>query len=315
MAYEVIVVGGGPAAVSAAMELEKKKVDYAIIYPKSFIKVCGGLLTPETISWLEKKGLEDCVKKSLVKPEITDLTLIDLIQKELHVKKDYITNIDRQKFDEELSNNLKPERKIDGFVNDIEYEDRLYKVKYNDSIIESKHIIYATGSKSKFLEKTPKVMLQDYYEVDGKNIDNNLFVLHEKINGFYLWIIPKGSYLIIGSLAESRAFFEPIMRESFDFLGYNINIRGMIKREAGLMVFPERNYEYPLYKDGMLFVGESAGLISRKTGKGIYYALLSGELAGKYYDSPKIYAKSVEPLLQKVREKIYEADQIYRIPI
>ena len=311
MYIDTVIVGGGPAAVMAALELEKRNIDYVIIYPKNYSKICGGLLTPETVEWLKKRNLSSIIDNSLTTPSHLDLLIVDHIAHKTTRKKKYIINIDRYKFDEELREKIDNKRKINGAVTNIKNMGGLFNIYYTNSMIKSKHLIYAIGPNSKFLNKMPQITIQHHYEISGKNIKEVIFILHEKIKEFYIWVIPKDNNLIIGSLNKYKMLMEPIVEETLKGLGYDIRLDKIVKKEGYLLALPNQPKDIICSHNNIIFAGESANFVSRKSGKGIYYALISGELAGKYYDSPVLYSNAVKPLMDKLIKKMEEAKSIY----
>jgi len=161
------------------------------------------------------------------------------------------------------------------------------------------------------LQKMPQITIQHHYEISGKNIKEVIFILHEKIKEFYIWVIPKDNNLIIGSLNKYKMLMEPIVEETLKGLGYDIRLDKIIKKEGYLLALPNQPKDIICSHNNIIFAGESANFVSRKSGKGIYYALISGELAGKYYDSPVLYSNAVKPLMDKLIKKIEEAKSIY----
>ena len=263
------------------------------------------------MEWLKKRNLTSIINNSLTTPFNLDLLIVNYKTHETTRKEKYITNIDRYKFDEELRKKIEDKRKINGIVTNIKNTNNLFKTYSTKLTIESKHIIYAVGSNSKFFNKTPQVVIQYHYEIPEKNIKEVVFVLHEKIKEFYIWIIPKANHLIIGSLNKYKMLIKPIVEETLNDLGYNIQLDKRIKKEGGLLAMPNQPKDIIYSHNNIIFAGESANFVSRKSGKGIYYALVSGELAGKYYDSPILYSNAVNPLVNKLIKKMEESKFIY----
>lgn len=99
--------------------------------------------------------------------------------------------------------------------------------------------------------------------------------------GSFGWLVPiAGSYALLGTISRKRSD------------GHLTELRRSLERQGRVLrtVLPIRGWGVPLrpmsktYADRVLVLGDAAGLLKPTTGGGIYYAMLSGEIAASTAD-------------------------------
>jgi thioredoxin reductase (NADPH) len=128
--YDVIIIGAGPAGISAAIQLKRYGIDFLLLEKDSV----GGLL--KNASLVENypgfpKG-------------ITGLKLINLFKKHLS----------------ELGIGIKKENVID-----IDYAKKIFSIQTEKNNYRSKNLIIATGTKPKMLDIKNSSSVKIYYDV------------------------------------------------------------------------------------------------------------------------------------------------------
>ncbi len=306
--YTVAVIGLGPAGFAAAYELQRRKENYVVI-TDSYEKECTGLLPFRTVDWFKKKGLDDVIEESLLTPE--ELDLVIFIRKNNKILEDYrprfVLNVDRihpfYRFNKQLYDLI--QNKVNNKVINIRKDKDSFEIILNNGKkIRAENVIWATGYRNDMIKREA---YQFYYENAG--IKTAYFIILENMD-FYIWIVPKGKYLIVGALKEHLEKIPTAItmlkeRENV-ILGYPIY------KKIGKIFLPRDLKGIKLKHNGMILVGESAGLVSRNYGEGIYPALISGELAGKYFDDiDKYVSEAKKYVVRFIAERFIKAKKLY----
>ncbi len=323
---DVVIIGGGPAGVSAGTVLQRNGYKTCIVDTQTFPreKLCAGVLTVKSIKLIhhiyKDLNFDDM--------DMRDIHKIELLYNSKVIGK-YIVNhayrvINRTEFDNEL---LKYYKSVGGMVFDGQKE---YKIAYDESVVvlsDGKEIPYrvligADGINSKtrsyvgrpwkasvlcFEKFIPNLLNEDTIKIDFAGI-----------LGGYSWRIPGkdrigvglGEFYIRGMKKKPARY-----RKYFESQGItDINsIKGAFVSFGNFVRKPVKN--------NVLLIGDAAGLIDAMTGEGIYFAIESGRQASlaiiDYFKRNvplTTYIKRIGKIHRKMREQsIY--NKILYVPL
>ncbi|MDG6218988.1 MAG: NAD(P)/FAD-dependent oxidoreductase [Candidatus Thermoplasmatota archaeon] len=328
MKYEVVVVGAGPSGSTAAKTLAKNGVKVLIVDKETFPrdKPCGGGLPLRTLTRF---------------PYIKQLNVIESYSyggfiyspsSKYHVaikKTDpVIAMVLRSTFDNELvklSINEGADFQENKTVTHVKIHPTHAQISFADGTsIATELIIGADGFHSTIARKTgfnaynrdKGICILEEFPVSKEIIesiytDKHLCYIHSKFQGIrgYGWVFPKENHINVGlAVYESK---EQLKKRQYDLRSLFQEYISILKRQNALPsqlksvkmkggILPVR----PLPKtvsDRVLLCGDAAGLINPISGEGIYYALVSGEIAGdiasdsiKHQDTTERFLKTYE---------------------
>lgn len=121
--------------------------------------------------------------------------------------------------------------------------------------------------------------------IDERFEDNYLFFTGREVAPLaYGWLFPKRETVSVG--LGSFAF--SMNKKPWSYMDYFLNKHPVLPKllEGGEIVLrrgawlPIRHCQRPSYRNGVLFAGDSAGMVSPISGEGIYYAVRAGLEAG-----------------------------------
>lgn len=298
-AYDVLIVGGGPAGSTLAYSLlqsSRDQLKIAILDKKSFPrqKVCAGWVTPEVMRVLNI-DLDDYVKgRVLQKISGFKVSLIGQQQVESHYPGEPVSyGIRRIEFDDYLLRRCGAELILDEAFNKMEKTDDGWLV--NDSY-QAKLVIGAGGHycpvaraiASKGVSELAVVAQEVEFEMNEqqrkacsiKQEVPELFFTPDLMG--YGWVFRKGDYLNIGLGREDRSKLSSHVKAFCEYLV------GLGKIPADI-ADKYNGHAYLLYNhslrhmvaDGVLLIGDSAGLAYPQSGEGIRPAVESAMLAAE----------------------------------
>lgn len=330
MDYEVVIVGAGPSGATAAKTLAEQSIS-VLLLDKDFFprdKPCGGGLPLRTLSRFHyiKDGpaIESYTYGGTVySPSLTYQTLIKKTEP-------VIAMIVRSKFDHELvqlSIDKGATFRDNTRVTDIKiHKDHALVHLNNGSSITTELIIGADGFHSTVAQKTGLIPIKrnkgicilKEFQLE-KEVINELYTtdhlchIHSKFQGIkgYGWVFPKQNHVNVGIVSydtrEEREQKQINIRKIFSDYLNQLSKKKIIPSHITIDhakggVLPVQ----PLpktYASRVLLCGDAAGLINPISGEGIYYALVSGELAG-YVASDSIRKKdTTEPFLSTYEKR------------
>lgn len=319
--YDIIVVGCGAAGAVFGSYIDSRKYKVLFIDNKGRMnskKPCGGLLSQDAQKELARLQLS-LPKDVLVNPQIFFVHTLDLnIAKSQRYARHYL-NLDRQHFDEWLKSMI-PETVVfqEGQVVNISEAHGFYQLTYRDTegkkkSVFAKTLIGADGANSvvrRYLGKDipQRLAIQEWYVGDSENIYS---CLYDKENSDSCsWLISKDNYFIFGGafpLADGRQRFE---KQKKKLQAQNVLPENAMRREACLLLKPEKWKDFYCGCDNAFLIGEAAGFISASSFEGISYAIRSAYLLAKAFeqnDVIKEYRKNTRSLRIKLYSKIFKA--------
>lgn len=278
---DVVIIGGGPAGVSAGTVLQRKGYRTCIIDARIFPreKLCAGVLTVKSIKLIHYIYKD----MSFDDMDMRDIHKIELLYNSKVIGKytvdDAFRVINRTKFDNELLNYYK---KVGGTVYDGQNN---YRIVYDKSMvvlsdgtkIPYRVLIGADGINSKvrsYVGHSWKASVLCFEKFIPNLSDEDIIKIDfAGILGGYSWRIPGKDRIGVG-LGE---FYIRGMRKKPARYKRYFECQGVkdISSIKGAFVSFGNFVRKPV-KNNVLLVGDAAGLVDAMTGEGIYFAIESG---------------------------------------
>lgn len=285
--FDIIIVGGGPSGLSAASFLSDKGYSVAL-FDRNYVigsdVICSGVISNEVFDRYD-------LPTSSIVAKLKDAELVSPYGSTLQYThpEQSVSVVDRHKFDFELFQIAKQKgariytganvRSIIKNEHCIEAE-----VAFDNKVnkYRSKLLVLATGVRFNLHPKLgfgrPKKILKAIQvEIDEILSDKlKLFWGSQYSNGFFGWSIPlDDGRTRVGVMTESNS------RECIGNLLTELNYDQ--QRNRGCINFKQRGISFgsieKSYSDRVIAVGEAAGLVKTTTGGGIFYGILSAEIA------------------------------------
>ena len=286
--YDVIVVGAGPAGNMAALKLSGMGHKVAVVDWRQNIgdKLCTGIVGAECVrrfppdeAHIYHRGRSAAVvspagKKYRIAREAPQAYIIDRVA--------YVGSLAQRAMEAGVEYVLGPR------VTNIEFSDDEVTVLTRSGAGQGRYraemVIIASGFGSPLLNMVGlrkggpsdhMVGIQAEVAVDELE-ETEVYLGQEVAPGSFGWLAPlSGSRALMGMV--SRRQLKGHMGTFFSTLKMQGKVKKIIQepRRWGIPVKPLPK----TYGDRVLAVGDAAGLVKPTTGGGIYYALLSGEIA------------------------------------
>ncbi len=290
-ACDVVIVGGGPAGSSCAWGLRDSGLDVMILdratFPRN--KLCGGWITPLVLEELEFTP-EDYSPGRTMQP-ITGFRLSAIGGPQVEVRSQRVVSygIRRCEFDEYLLRRSGARLREGVTLTSIERVDGGWLI---NGEIRTRMLVGAGGHFcpiGRYLgnkgSPAPVLAQEIEFEMDAPQAAKSkiegeipeLFFCRDMLG--YGWIFRKDNYLNVGL---GRTDSHEISRHVKDFVGYLETVRavevpgtGIAGHAYGLVGRTHRK----ILDDGVLLIGDAAGLAYPESGEGIRPAVDSGLIA------------------------------------
>ena len=298
---KTLIIGGGPAGANAARYLAKNKEDVLLIQKDdNFDKPCGGGLFLKAFD-------EFNIPKNLIKKKVNQIDMLSPKGQKvsIDISKFPLAIIHRQEFDKQLRNLAKESgakiiyAKVNRVKNFKTYIEAVASLDNKKIKIIAKYLIAADGvnsiTRKQILNEEVSKVLTNYSNIPNLKSQSCKFYFGDDISPkHYAWIFPHHKGINIGVIANKSS----IKYNFYNFLK-KTNLNNYAAKKKGYFIPYWK--KMTLYKDNILFTGDSAALALPFTYEGIYYALKSGQLAAMAIinNNPKLYKESWNKLYYK----------------
>ncbi len=294
---DVLVVGGGPAGSSCARRLTELGVDVVVLDRQTFPrhKVCAGWITTPIVDELEI-DLADYAAGRVLQP-ITGFRVSVMGHREAHFGYDQPVSygIRRCEFDHfllqrcgahlRLGESLDSiERLGDRFIVNGEIETPLIIGAGGHFCPVARHLGASPKGKGQLIVAAQEIEFEMFAEqraqcrVEGETPE--LFFC-EDLAG-YAWCFRKGDYLNVGLGREDTQRVSDHVRDFCTWLEDRGRIpRGIAERFQGHAYILYGHARRTLIEDGIVLIGDAAGLAYPESGEGIRPAIESGLIAAQ----------------------------------
>jgi len=334
--FDILVVGAGPGGSIAAKVAAENGYNVCVIEKESLknngrYKACGGAMAWELIE--EINYPEDKIGRII---EYLELHHMD---GEIYSKEGKGAVVWRSIFDKflnEMAINSGAIIKESESLLEIEKKDNRYIIITNKSKYSARYIIAADGTTSTTLKKLgwpffdskniiltiTKEMKSSKDKIDkvlGKDKVHLFFGIKELIPVGYAWLFPKKDIITVGWGNQINL----IKNSRKEFTKFeNLNFVQNALKGSHLEIFKPHlipvGLRPKLYDDNVFAVGDAGGIVDPISGKGIPYAMMSGQIAintikwGEDKDKTEKLGKQYERNLDKKFLRILKAKRLAR---
>lgn len=297
MQIKVIIIGAGPAGLSAAIELKKiGGFDVTILEQKKQIeyKVCAGGIEH---SFIKNNLSEDIIDKNF--STIRFITPNDSIC----LKNEYVmlSTVNRKVLHEFLAKkatDLGAKIIFDQSFNDL--KGKTLTTRSGD-VFDFDYLIGADGSNSSVRKKlklgSKNIISAFQYIIKGSYPDLEFHVDLEKFGYSYAWIFPQKDVISAGVgfyANDSRHFTMKDLKNNFHAWAKNRLDLKNARFEAFSINYDYRGFEF----ENIYLAGDAAGFASGLTGEGIKFAILSGKDIARRIADPKYKCPEIKKILK-----------------
>lgn len=328
MNFDVVICGGGPAGIAAAIILSRAGVSTLLIekhfYPRE--KTCAGILTSKTLDLLEDKF-------SFPKTKLTfSSNQVSIMYKRKSISQFTVqypfTFAKRCQFDSMLLELCLKEFTciMEGLTIKQLFPSENKILLSNDQCLSYKCLIFADGVfssayKNLGLQPLPQIFcIQD--TIKRNLCPAPLKQLQELKLNFgdvqlgYSWIVPYQTDIVIGTGMFIKQVEYSDLFAKHEILCKKLGLPCLAKRKGAFIPIGEvcNQTEYPY--ENIVIIGDAAGLVNPLTGEGIYHAILSGYYAGKSYlqnshEFKQTYLSFLQPVIAQLSEQKKLLSKIY----
>lgn len=292
--FDVIVVGGGPAGATVAHDLARRGRNVALLDRAGRIKPCGGAIPPRLI---RDFGIPD----HLLKARVTCARMISPAGKtvDMPIRGGFVGMVDRAEFDEWLRERAATvgATRIDGQFEKISRDAEgiasvhfLPKGSETTQTVRGRLIVGADGARSIVARQ----------EIAGAQRTKSVYAYHEIVAApqgdearceihyrgslspdFYAWVFPHGETMSVGVGSARKGFSLKGATRALRSVAGLTQVATHRCEGAPIPLKPLKRWDNA--RD-VLLAGDAAGVVAPASGEGIYYAMLSGRLAGDAAD-------------------------------
>lgn len=330
MDFDIVVVGAGPSGSTAAKTIAEQGINVLLVdkdhFPRN--KPCGGGLPIRTVEKIPYLRELQSIESYSYGGYIYSVTSKNKVK--IQKTEPVIAMVQRSKFDYELVQ-LAIEKgavfKDNKKLIDINIQDNYANLIFNDSTTITTNIVIGsdgyqsiTARKTNLAPSTIErgICILDEIPMNKEEIErfytqDHLCYIYSKIKGIrgYGWVFPKKDHVNIGiasyntkaQLEQKNTTLKQIYTDYLTILKENNIIPQTVQNttmKGGLLPIQ------PLpktYMDHLLLCGDAAGLINPISGEGIYYAIVSGTLAGETAAEAIRKQDTSEKFLSRYEEK------------
>jgi geranylgeranyl diphosphate/geranylgeranyl-bacteriochlorophyllide a reductase len=321
--FDAVVVGGGPAGATSAMDLARRGRSVLLLDRAGRIKPCGGAIPPRLIRDFD-------IPDSLLVAHVTAARMVSPSDRRVDMPIDggYVGMVNRDAFDEWLRRRAasagairrsgvfeRITRDTDGTAI-VHYRARAKQGEGEPLAVRARTIIGADGATS----------LVARQEIPGASRMRFVFAYHEIIRSpqaskadfdgarcdvyyrgglspdFYGWVFPHGDTTSVGTGSANKGFS---LRTAVSALrsASGLDASETLRREgAPIPMRPLKRWDNG--RDVVL-AGDAAGVVAPASGEGIYYAMAGGRLAADAVDA--LLATGEVRALREARRRFMKA--------